>query len=65
MGTSPTCPSLLRADFGTACMEYDQGSVEGCIDHYNDAKTCDTLALNADDCRITPYPGTEPTGCPP
>ncbi len=29
VGTSPTCPDLLRDETGTACLQYDQGQRGG------------------------------------
>jgi hypothetical protein len=63
--TSRLCPALLRAEFITACMEYDEGSVQGCVDYYLTKKTCDDLKDAFENCVVTPYPGTEPNGCPP
>ncbi len=63
-GTSRTCPSLLRAEFQTECMEYDQGSLDGCVAYYAEQKSCDDFIAAVGDCVITPYPGTEPQGCP-
>ena len=64
VGTGQTCPSFLRSEFKTACMESDQGSVTGCIQYYDQQNTCDALKAAIDDCVITAYPGTEPNGCP-
>jgi hypothetical protein len=65
VGTTRTCPGFLRAQFaGVTCMEYDQGSVDGCIAYYQDQTTCDALAQAAELCVVTAYPGTEPNGCP-
>jgi hypothetical protein len=63
-GTSRTCPDLLRSVFMTECLEYDQGSVQGCISQYFAAKTCDELLKAFDECMITSFPGSEPKGCP-
>jgi len=62
--TSSGCPYSLRAEFMTACMEYDLGSVQGCVGYYNQQPSCDALKQSLADCVITPYPGTEPKGCP-
>jgi hypothetical protein len=62
--TTRTCPALLRTVFTTACMEYDQGSVNGCIEHYKGKTTCDGLEEGIAECVVTPYPGSEPAGCP-
>lgn len=64
ISTGQTCPSFLRSEFQTACLEYDQGSVAGCIAYYDQQTTCDALKAAVDDCVITAYPGTEPAGCP-
>jgi len=58
------CPQLVRSEFTTACMEYDQGSVQGCVDHYNEQTSCPDFNTAVKDCVVTPYPGTEPAGCP-
>jgi len=65
VGTGQTCPSFLRAQFTTACMEYDKGSVEGCLAYYDQQSSCAAVRASFDNCVITPYPGTEPAGCPP
>ena len=44
------------------CVEFDQGSVQGCVDHWNSVTLCELLF--EDDCVATVYPGTEPAGCP-
>lgn len=62
--TTRTCPSLLRVEFSTACMEYDEGSVQGCIDYYKKQTNCSDLAVAIKDCVVTPFLGTEPAGCP-
>src|ERR1700733_7416353 len=39
--TSRPCPSLIQVMVGgTSCLEYDQGSVQGCIDDYNQQASC-------------------------
>lgn len=65
VGTMRTCPSFLQAQVGgTPCLEYDQGSVDGCIAYYGEQTSCDELAAAAEVCIVTSYPGTEPDGCP-
>jgi hypothetical protein len=63
-GTTRPCPDLLRAVFSTECMEYDQGSVQGCIDHYNKATTCEGIGKAIDECVVTPFLDSAPAGCP-
>ena len=63
VGTGQTCPGFLRSEFQTACMEYDGGSVAGCIAYYDQQSSCAALKTAIDACLVTPYPGTEPAGC--
>lgn len=62
-GTSRTCPDFLRATSGVACLQYDQGTVQGCIDYYNQAKTCDELNQHIGDCVVAWFPDTMSPGC--
>lgn len=63
--TSRPCPSLIQVMVGgTACREYDQGSVQGCADHYAKQTSCDALAKAVDDCVVISFEGSEPAGCP-
>jgi len=57
------CPELLRVDYGTSCMKYDEGTVTGCASYYRARTSCPELDPNA--CALAPYPGTEPGGCAP
>ncbi len=63
-GTTRTCPDLLRVEFVTHCLQYDQGSVQGCMTYYSDQKNCADLIKSIGDCSVTPLAGTEPKGCP-
>lgn len=63
-GTSRTCPSMLRAQFAEACLEYDKGSVDGCLAHYADQTSCEDLSAALDICVVTAYEGSAPAGCP-
>lgn len=63
--TSRPCPSLIQVQAGgAACLEYDQGSVQGCVDYYGTASTCDTLATAIASCEVISFPGSAPKGCP-
>lgn len=64
VATTRMCPELLTFEFVTPCLEYDQGSVQGCVDHYNKQTTCTDYKAAVKDCVVTAYPGTEPAGCP-
>ncbi len=63
LSTSRACPDLLRAQFTTACLQYDQGTVQGCVAYYAAAKTCETLAAAIADCEVMPIAGSAPNGC--
>jgi len=65
IATSRPCPTLVLVQVGgTECLEYDQGSVQGCIDYYGQQGTCDALAKAIDDCVVTAFPESAPSGCP-
>jgi hypothetical protein len=63
-GTTRTCPEFLRAQFTTECLQYDQGSVQGCVAYYEEKKSCVDLNMSVDECAVTPLAGTAPMGCP-
>jgi hypothetical protein len=59
------CPTLILVMAGgTECLEYDQGSVQGCVDYYNQQATCDDLAKAIDACVVTAFQDSAPNGCP-
>jgi hypothetical protein len=60
--TVRTCPNFLRVPYDPDCAEYDQGSVQGCIDFFNDIWRCELLVEDA--CVLTLYPETAPSMCP-
>ena len=64
LSTGLTCPDLLRAEFTTPCLEYDQGSVQGCVAYYAAADTCAALDTASAGCAVTPIAGSAPKGCP-
>ena len=64
ISTTPTCPDFLRSEFTTACLQYDEGSVQGCISYYGMAKTCDALSTSVSNCAVMPMAGSAPKGCP-
>lgn len=56
------CPNFLRATYDPQCAEFDEGSVQGCVDHWNGIFNCSILDEN--DCVVTHYPESAPAGCP-
>jgi len=64
LSTSPTCPDLLRSEFTTPCLEYDQGTVQGCVAYYAAATTCAGLDAAIAGCAVAPIAGSAPKGCP-
>lgn len=63
-GTSRICPNMLRTEFAESCLEYDKGSVDGCVAYYKMQASCADLATALDACVITAYEGSAPAGCP-
>lgn len=61
--TVQACPGFVRVVYDPDCVEFDEGSVQGCIDHWNDQHHCDLLI--PDECIATTYPGTVSAGCTP
>jgi hypothetical protein len=58
------CPTFLRAQFpGDDCVEYDHGSVQGCIAYYDAKTSCDDLAAAVTDCAVAPIAGSHSAGC--
>ncbi|MDC3957989.1 hypothetical protein KEG38_29300 [Polyangium jinanense] len=64
VGSSRTCPGFLRAEFSAECLQYDKGSVDGCLEFYASKTTCQDLVPALEGCVITAYEGTTPAGCP-
>jgi hypothetical protein len=62
--TSEGCPDLLRAEFVTQCLQYDQGSVQGCVTYYSMAQSCSALNMAISNCVVTPIDNSAPSGCP-
>jgi hypothetical protein len=62
VGTVQQCPAMVRSSYGTACMEYDAGTVEACVAYFKKAKTCDELVPG--NCVLVGYPESAPLGCP-
>jgi hypothetical protein len=63
-GTLRTCPTLLRTQSGAECLEYDKGSLDGCIEHLQAQTTCSDLAAAIDVCVVFSYGESAPAGCP-
>ena len=60
--TVRTCPGFVRVMYDPDCVEFDEGSVQGCVDWFNEIFNCELLSEEG--CVATVYPGTEPAGCP-
>ena len=61
--TTRPCPSLIQALTGIQCAEYDEGSVQGCLDVYHQAKTCEDLDDVMKDCQPVSFPADKDTIC--
>jgi hypothetical protein len=64
VSTSQGCPDLLRVEFMTPCLQYDEGTVQGCVAYYAMATTCGQLTNAIASCVIAPIAGSAPKGCP-
>lgn len=62
--TLRTCPSLVQIAGGEPCLQYDQGTVQGCVTYYNESADCDELKKRSDDCAFEAISGSAPNGCP-
>ena len=59
--TKPTCPNLIRSYYQPACMQYDQGTVAGCVEYFAEKFQCELL--DAGECVLVGYPETAGMGC--
>lgn len=63
--TSRPCPTLIQVMVGGKdCLEYDQGSVQGCVDYYAQQNDCDAFSKALDACLVTAFLDSAPAGCP-
>jgi hypothetical protein len=63
VGTTRQCPDFLRAQFGS-CLQYDEGTVQGCADYYAMQTSCDALESAISGCVVQPIDGSSGKGCP-
>ncbi len=65
VGTTQACPDLIvEMAGGQMCLQYDQGSVQGCIAYYAQQTSCTALGNAFSDCVVTSFAGSAPMGCP-
>ncbi len=62
--TLRTCPSLVQTIGGEPCLQYDQGTIQGCVTYYQDSASCDELKTRSDSCAFEAIAGSAPGGCP-
>jgi hypothetical protein len=62
--TLPTCPGFVRTVGGADCLQYDAGTIDGCIAYYGEAADCDDLLARAGDCAFEAIADSAPAGCP-
>jgi len=60
--TVRACPGFLRVQYSPDCMQYDQGSVLGCVSYFDSIYDCAKLVES--NCVLTTYPQSAPAGCP-
>ncbi len=66
MGCTKTlrpCPNFLRTEYQPQCSQFDEGSVQGCVDHWTSISN-GCQFLDETDCVVTYYPDDAPAGCP-
>ena len=59
--TTRLCPGFVRVHYDPDCVTFDEGSVQGCVDHFNATNRCEQLDDSS--CVATVYPGSEPAVC--
>jgi hypothetical protein len=64
VGTLPTCPDLVVGVSGQTCAQYDQGSIQGCVDYYSKGTTCADLNTRITNCVYAAIAGSAGKGCP-
>lgn len=62
--TIQTCPGFVRSVGAAECLQYDGGTIDGCIAYYSDATDCDDLLARADSCAFEAIADSAPAGCP-
>ena len=62
--TTRVCPDFLRTQSAMECLQYDEGAVNGCLQYYDDAKTCKALSEAAGTCVVATIANSAPKGCP-
>ena len=61
--TLRTCPALVQVVSGKPCFQYDQGTINGCVDYFAQAKDCPELTKRSGDCVFQAIAGSAPQGC--
>lgn len=64
VGTTQSCPTLLRLQSGSDCLQYDKGSLDGCVAHIKEQTMCMAINASVNECVVFSYAGSAPTGCP-
>ncbi len=62
--TTRICPDFLRAQSAMECLQYDEGSINGCLQYYSAATTCEALSAAAGTCVVATIANSAPKGCP-
>jgi hypothetical protein len=63
VSTTAACPDLLQAETGTPCLQYDAGSVEGCVTLFDQQSSCAALSDATQSCVPYYFTGSAPNGC--
>jgi hypothetical protein len=62
--TGRVCPDFLRGQSAVQCVQYDDGAVQGCIQFYSEATTCDAVRKASEICVVATIADSAPKGCP-
>ena len=62
--TAASCPDFIRAKVEGAvpCLQYDQGTIQGCAEYYATYASCSDLDCRP--CEIAYFQSSAPDGCP-
>jgi hypothetical protein len=65
VATSQLCPSLIQVTAsGATCLQYDRGSVQGCVAYFGEQTSCEALTAALGNCVPASFAGSAPAGCP-
>lgn len=64
VSTFETCPGFVRSVGGAECLQYDGGTIDGCVAYFGEAADCDDIKARAESCAFEAIADSAPGGCP-